>query len=80
MRGMLPQQDELLPFDVKGTWKAMEDCAKQGLTRAIGVSNFSSKKIMDLVEFAEIPPAVNQVKVFFIFWEIMSTKFPRKGN
>ncbi|MCO5602041.1 hypothetical protein L7F22_056168 [Adiantum nelumboides] len=31
--------------------------------RAIGVSNFSSKKIMDMLEFGEILPAVNQVEM-----------------
>lgn len=59
----MPAPEDLLPFDLKGTWQAMEKCAKQGLTRAIGVSNYSCKKIADLLEFAEIPPAVNQVEM-----------------
>lgn len=57
---ILPKLDEILPVDIKGTWRAMEACARQGLTKAIGVSNFSSKKLTDLLEFAEIAPAVNQ--------------------
>lgn len=61
--GIPTSADDLLPFDLQGTWKAMEQCAKQGLTKAIGVSNFTSKKIGDLLEFAEIPPAVNQVEM-----------------
>ncbi|GJV74978.1 NADPH-dependent aldo-keto reductase, chloroplastic [Tanacetum coccineum] len=32
------------------------------LARAIGVSNFSSKKLGDLLDIARIPPAVNQVE------------------
>ncbi|KAL5995476.1 hypothetical protein ACLOJK_025538 [Asimina triloba] len=33
-----------------------------GLTKSIGVSNFSPKKLMELLEHAKIPPAVNQQK------------------
>lgn len=33
-----------------------------GKGRAIGVSNFSTKKLGDLLEVARIPPAVNQVE------------------
>ncbi|KAG2696684.1 hypothetical protein I3843_07G069300 [Carya illinoinensis] len=33
-----------------------------GLTRAIGVSNFSCKKLKELLSVAKIPPAVNQVE------------------
>lgn len=46
----------------KETWKAMEKLYKEGRIRAIGVSNFSSKHLKDLVENAEITPAVNQVE------------------
>ncbi|KAF4401649.1 hypothetical protein G4B88_001843 [Cannabis sativa] len=33
-----------------------------GQARAIGVSNFSTKKLQDLLSYAKIPPAVNQVE------------------
>ena len=48
-------------MDFNSVWKAMEDCQKLGLTKSIGVSNFSSKKLADILAFAKIPPAVNQV-------------------
>ena len=41
----------------------MEDCQRLGLTKSIGVSNFSCKKLTDILAFAKIPPAVNQVKL-----------------
>lgn len=53
--------EDLLPFDVKGVWEAMEECQKLGLTKAIGVSNFSVKKLQNLLSVATIPPVVNQV-------------------
>ncbi|KAL3724876.1 hypothetical protein ACJRO7_029962 [Eucalyptus globulus] len=54
---------KLLPFDMKGTWEAMEECFKLGLAKSIGVSNFGTKKLSDLLLHATIPPAVNQVEM-----------------
>ncbi|KAF2301707.1 hypothetical protein GH714_028735 [Hevea brasiliensis] len=56
-------KDELLPMDFKSVWAAMEECQQLGLTKAIGVSNFSCKKLEHLLAFANIPPAVNQVEM-----------------
>eukprot|EP01018_Ginkgo_biloba_P020470 Gb_35334 [translate_table: standard] len=55
--------DDFLPLDIRSTWKAMEKCVELGLTKSIGVSNFSCKKIEDLLGYAKIPPAVNQVEM-----------------
>ncbi len=40
----------------------MEKLVKKGLVRAIGVSNFNSEQIADVLEKAEIKPATNQVE------------------
>ncbi|KAJ8899802.1 hypothetical protein K2173_019502 [Erythroxylum novogranatense] len=48
--------------DIPGTWRALEELYFSGKTRAIGVSNFSKKKLADLLEVAKVPPAVNQVE------------------
>ena len=45
------------------TWSAMESCAKEGLSRYIGVSNFSVKKIKEMLTYCEIRPAVNQIEL-----------------
>ncbi|KAL3639499.1 NADPH-dependent aldo-keto reductase, chloroplastic [Castilleja foliolosa] len=54
--------ENLVPTDIPGTWKAMEAQYDAGKARAIGVSNFSSKKLSDLLDIACVPPAVNQVE------------------
>ncbi|KAJ9708649.1 hypothetical protein PVL29_000599 [Vitis rotundifolia] len=54
---------ELLPMDFKSVWEAMEVCHSLGLAKSIGVSNFSCKKLQDLLATAKIPPAVNQVEM-----------------
>ena len=51
------------PFgDYYGTYRAMEEAYKAGKVKAIGVSNFSPDRFIDLSHFAEIKPAVNQVE------------------
>lgn len=48
--------------DIPTTWAAMESLYDSGKARAIGVSNFSTKKLADLLEIARVPPAVDQVE------------------
>ncbi|KAF3325199.1 Aldo-keto reductase family 4 member C9 [Carex littledalei] len=48
--------------DIPATWRAMEKLYDSGKARAIGVSNFSSKKLEDLLSVARVPPAVDQVE------------------
>ena len=40
----------------------LEDLYKEGIIRAIGVSNFYPDRLSDIVEFNEITPQVNQVE------------------
>lgn len=43
-------------------WPGMERARELGLTRSIGVSNFSASEIEDVIAAGTIPPAVNQVQ------------------
>ena len=52
------------PFnDYYGTYRAMEEAYKAGKIRAIGVSNFMPDRFIDIANFTEIPPMVNQLEV-----------------
>ncbi|CAL0305959.1 unnamed protein product [Lupinus luteus] len=55
--------ENLIQPDIPSTWRAMEALYDSGKAKAIGVSNFSSKKLQDLLDIAQIPPAVNQVEL-----------------
>ncbi|PIA62290.1 hypothetical protein AQUCO_00200348v1 [Aquilegia coerulea] len=55
--------EKVLPIDYTSVWEAMEECQKLGLTKSIGVSNFTCKKLDLILASAKIPPAVNQVEV-----------------
>ncbi|GFQ04705.1 non-functional NADPH-dependent codeinone reductase 2 [Phtheirospermum japonicum] len=59
----LPEEDDFEQLDLETTWAGMEKCLEMGLCRGIGVSNFSCKKILNLLDFASVPPAVNQVEM-----------------
>jgi 2,5-diketo-D-gluconate reductase A len=51
------------PFgDYYGSWRTMEDLQRQGLARAIGVSNFYPDRLVDLIEHNEVAPIVDQVE------------------
>ncbi|KAL9336778.1 hypothetical protein Peur_071272 [Populus x canadensis] len=54
--------ENLTETNIPATWRAMEALYDSGKARAIGVSNFSSKKLGDLLAVARVPPAVNQVE------------------
>ncbi|WOH13585.1 hypothetical protein DCAR_0833095 [Daucus carota subsp. sativus] len=58
-----PKVEDVVPLDIKSVWTAMEECQTLGLTRSIGVSNFTCKKLGDILAFAKIPPAINQVEM-----------------
>jgi diketogulonate reductase-like aldo/keto reductase len=52
----------LSPIQRQEVWEAMEACVNAGLAKAIGVSNWSIKKLEELLLHAHISPAVNQVE------------------
>jgi alcohol dehydrogenase (NADP+) len=58
-------QDLLPPDDalIRATWEGMEAVLEAGLTRHIGVSNFSSRKLHDLLDHCRLRPEVNQVEL-----------------
>lgn len=73
----VPNEEDFEEFDMEATWRGMEKCLEMGLCKSIGVSNFSTTKILNLLNFATLPPAVNQVCFFFFFLKkkIINTYF-----
>lgn len=48
---------------IRETWEAMEELVDAGLVKAIGVANFGAPMLNDLMSYARIKPAVNQVEL-----------------
>ena len=56
------------PFgDYYGAWRAMERLYQEGAIRAIGVSNFTPERLVDLCMNQEIRPMVNQIVIHPFF-------------
>ena len=43
-------------------WRDLERLYEEGLVRAIGVSNFNADRLVDLISYNKVVPAVNQVE------------------
>ncbi|MFX1252915.1 MAG: aldo/keto reductase [Promethearchaeota archaeon] len=69
------------PFgDIYGSWRAMEELYKDGKIRAIGVSNFYSDRLVDLIIHNEITPAVNQVETNPFCQQIESAEIMKENG
>ena len=66
--------------DYYSAYHCMEDLYKEGLIRAIGISNFSSERMADLSTFNEIKPAVNQVETHIFFQQYEANEWMKKYN
>ncbi|KAK9091293.1 hypothetical protein Sjap_024470 [Stephania japonica] len=50
-------------LDPKSVWPAMEETQKLGLAKSLGICNFSTKKLEELLAHAEIIPAAHQFEL-----------------
>ena len=59
-----PQGDAIIDtVSVQETWKAMESLVKEGLVKSIGVANFTAPMLVDMLTYASIIPAMNQIEL-----------------
>ncbi len=66
--------------DIFGSWRAMKELYESGKIRAIGVANFQIDRIMDLIVFGKIPPAVNQIETHPFNQQIDAQAFLNEHN
>lgn len=66
--------------DIYGSWRAMEELYKEGVVKAIGVSNFGTDRLIDLMLHNEIIPAVNQIEVNPYEQQIEDAEYIKKHN
>lgn len=80
----LPQQpDDLISLEklpLALTWAEMEKAYNDNLVETIGVSNFSVKKLEDLMSKAEVLPAVNQVECHPFLQQNELAEYCQKNN
>ena len=67
------------PFnDYYGTYRAMEEAYRAGKMRALGVSNFYPARFIDLEEFCEVKPAVNQMETHVFHQQVQIREVMKK--
>lgn len=49
--------------DVYGAWRGMEELQREGKVRSIGISNFAIDRAVDLAEFNQVTPQINQIEI-----------------
>ncbi|TQD36305.1 aldo/keto reductase [Haloflavibacter putidus] len=66
VKGAPENDDEFLSLEevpIIETWEAMLEAKKQGLVKHVGVSNFSIKKLKDLMQKTDDNPEMNQIEL-----------------
>ncbi|MBB3187477.1 diketogulonate reductase-like aldo/keto reductase [Microbacter margulisiae] len=66
--------------DVHGAWHAMEELYREGKIRAIGISNFQPDRVMDMIVFNEVIPAVNQIETHPFNQQTGTQKFLQENH
>lgn len=66
--------------DIYGSWRAMEEAYKAGTIRAIGVSNFTSDRVLDLSLYNDVLPAVDQIETNPWMQETNEVSFLKKHH
>jgi diketogulonate reductase-like aldo/keto reductase len=66
--------------DVHGSWRAMEELYESGKIRAIGISNFQPDRVMDMIVFNKVVPAVNQIETHPFHQQIETQQFLNENN
>ncbi|MBR9775296.1 MAG: aldo/keto reductase [Cytophagales bacterium] len=66
--------------NVHESWRAMEEMYREGKIRAIGISNFQPDRVVDLMAFHEIVPAINQIETHPFHQQIETQHFLTQNN
>ena len=69
-----PQDDNI------ALYKAMEKYYKEGILKAIGLSNFYNEELDKILNIAEIPPMLNQIETHVFKAQIENEKVLKKHN
>ncbi|KAF3941192.1 hypothetical protein ABW19_dt0202105 [Dactylella cylindrospora] len=65
---------------IEEAWKEMEELYEQGLTKAIGVSNFRIPELERVAKVAKIAPAINQIEYNPYLQSTELVEYHRKNN
>ena len=58
----------------------MQELYREGIIKAIGVSNFHPDRVMDFIMHQEVPPAVNQVETHPFHQQVATQQFLQENK
>ena len=61
-------------------WRELEKLHAEGILRAIGVSNFEPDRLIDLISFNKVTPAINQIETHLFCQRQVERKWMEKYN
>ncbi|HEX9018414.1 MAG TPA: aldo/keto reductase [Anaerolineaceae bacterium] len=64
--------------DIFGAWRALEELYQQGKVKAIGISNFTSARLVDFTLNNKIAPMVNQIEIHPFNQQVEAIKVMRE--
>ncbi len=73
----MPDFDDWKRLDIE-SWKALEEMQQEGKIRSIGVSNFLPHHLINLLEHADVVPAVNQLELHPGYMQPAACEFCKK--
>eukprot|EP00727_Mastigamoeba_balamuthi_P014463 m51a1_g9641 putative aldo keto diketogulonate reductase (605) ;mRNA; f:1161175-1163876 len=74
------KEEDLDDVPIAETWRAMERLVDEGLVRSIGVANFTTPYLRDLLAVARIRPAVDQVEAHVLLQQPKLREFARQES
>ncbi|KAK2192834.1 hypothetical protein NP493_22g07022 [Ridgeia piscesae] len=81
---LLPEGDDgnylFADTPIVETWKAIEKCVDEGLVKNIGLSNFNSVQVQEIIDNSRIKPSVLQVEIHPYFSQEKLVKFCHDRN
>ncbi len=69
------------PFgDYYGTYRALEEFYEQGLIKSVGVSNFYSDRLLDIIHYNKVVPVIDQVEAHVFAQRFEEKEIMEKHN
>lgn len=61
--GVIAEEKFADPMNIKKLWPWMERLVEAGITKSIGVSNFTARQVQDVLDLCKVKPVVNQIEL-----------------
>jgi len=75
-----PAKYERINVPVHKVWPQLEALVEKGLAKSIGVSNFGVQSLWDLLSYAKIKPAANEVEIHPLYNQADLVRYMKEND